>query len=82
MTKKMYVGNLPFSSTEEDVQDLFSKYGEVESVKIIYDKETGRSRGFGFVEMSEENAKEAMETLNGDQFEGRTLKVNEARPRT
>lgn len=82
MTKKMYVGNLPFSSTEDDVQDLFSQYGEVESVKIIYDKETGRSRGFGFVEMGEDNAKEAMESLNGNKFEGRTLKVDEARPRT
>ena len=81
MTKKMYVGNLPFSSTEEDVQDLFSQYGEVESVKIIYDKETGRSRGFGFVELSEETAQEAMRTLDGNKFAGRTLKINEAKPR-
>jgi len=81
MTKKMYVGNLPFSSTEDDVRDLFSQYGEVKSVKIIYDRETGRSRGFGFVEMNEDNANTAMETLNGNMFEGRALKVNEARPR-
>ncbi len=81
MTKKMYVGNLPFSSTEDDVRDLFSQYGEVKSVKIIYDRETGRSRGFGFVEMNEDNANKAMETLNGNMFEGRALKVNEARPR-
>ncbi len=81
MSKKMYVGNLPFSSTEDDLRDLFSQYGEVQSANIIYDRETGRSRGFGFVEMAEENADSAIEALNGNEFGGRTLRVNEARPR-
>jgi RNA recognition motif-containing protein len=81
MSKKMYVGNLPFSSTEDDLRDLFSQYGEVQSANIIYDRETGRSRGFGFVEMAEDGADSAMEALNGNEFGGRTLRVNEARPR-
>ncbi len=81
MSKKMYVGNLPFSSTEDDLRDLFSEYGEVKSANIIYDRESGRSRGFGFVEMAEESADSAMEALNGNEFGGRTLRVNEARPR-
>jgi RNA recognition motif-containing protein len=81
MSKKMYVGNLPFSSTEDDLRDLFSQYGEVKSANIIYDRETGRSRGFGFVEMAEDSADSAMEALNGNEFGGRTLRVNEARPR-
>jgi RNA recognition motif-containing protein len=81
MSKKMYVGNLPFSSTEDDLRDLFSQYGEVQSANIIYDRETGRSRGFGFVEMAEDSADSAMEALNGNEFGGRTLRVNEARPR-
>ncbi|MDZ7761166.1 MAG: RNA-binding protein [Desulfovermiculus sp.] len=81
MSKKMYVGNLPFSSTEDDLRDLFSQYGEVKSANIIYDRETGRSRGFGFVEMAEEGADSAIEALNGNEFGGRTLRVNEARPR-
>ncbi|MFP4258579.1 MAG: RNA recognition motif domain-containing protein [Desulfovermiculus sp.] len=81
MSKKMYVGNLPFSSTEDDLRDLFSQYGEVQSANIIYDRETGRSRGFGFVEMAEESADSAIEALNGNEFGGRTLRVNEARPR-
>lgn len=81
MSKKMYVGNLPFSSTEDDLRDLFSQYGEVQSANIIYDRESGRSRGFGFVEMAEESADSAMEALNGNEFGGRTLRVNEARPR-
>ncbi|MBS3780250.1 MAG: RNA-binding protein [Desulfovermiculus sp.] len=81
MSKKMYVGNLPFSSTEDDLRDLFSQYGEVKSANIIYDRETGRSRGFGFVEMAEDGADSAMEALNGNEFGGRTLRVNEARPR-
>ena len=81
MSKKMYVGNLPFSSTEDDLRDLFSQYGEVQSANIIYDRETGRSRGFGFVEMAEESADSAIESLNGNEFGGRTLRVNEARPR-
>ncbi len=81
MSKKMYVGNLPFSSTEDDLRNLFANYGDVKSANLIIDRETGRSRGFGFVEMSEEDANTAMEALNGNEFQGRSLKVNEARPR-
>lgn len=79
--KKMYVGNLPFSSSEEDVRELFSQFGEVKSVAIITDRETGRSRGFGFVEMDSGPASEAIAALDGSDFGGRMLKVNEARPR-
>ena len=81
MTKKMYVGNLPFQSTEDDIQNLFRQYGKVESVNLITDRETGRSRGFAFVEMSDDDAKAAMDDLDGTEFEGRKLKINEARPR-
>lgn len=81
MTKKMYVGNLPFTSSEEDVRELFSQFGEVQSVKLITDRETGRPRGFGFVEMDREDADSAMSALDGNEFSGRNLKVNEARPR-
>lgn len=80
MSKKIYVGNLPFSATEEQVEDLFAQFGPVESVKLITDRDTGRPRGFGFVEMSE-GASEAIAALNEKEFEGRNLKVNEARPR-
>jgi len=79
--KRMYVGNLPYSSSEEEVRELFEQFGEVKSVSLIQDRETGRSRGFGFVEMTEENADKAMTSLNGTEFGGRTLRVNEARPR-
>ena len=79
MAKKLYVGNLPFSATEDEIRDLFSQYGEVQSVKLITDRETGRPRGFGFVEM--ENADEAAQNLDGYAYEGRNLKVNEARDR-
>ena len=79
MAKKLYVGNLPFSATEDEIRDLFSQYGEVQSVKLITDRETGRPRGFGFVEM--ENADEAAQNLDGYAFDGRNLKVNEARDR-
>ena len=79
MASKLYVGNLPFSASEEDVRDLFSQYGEVISVKLISDRETGRPRGFGFVEM--ENANEAMGALDNYELEGRNLKVNEAQER-
>ncbi len=82
MTKKMYVGNLAFQSTEDDIHNLFNQYGEVKSVNLITDRETGRSRGFAFVEMSDEDAQEAMQGLDGTNFEGRNLKINEARPRT
>jgi len=79
--KQIYVGNLPYRSGEEEVRDLFSQYGEVNSVKLITDRETGRPRGFGFVEMEDEGALKAIEALDGKEFEGRTLRVNEARPR-
>ncbi|THB66481.1 MAG: RNA-binding protein [Desulfovibrio sp.] len=80
MATNLYVGNLPFSSTEEEVHNTFSEYGEVISVKLISDRETGRPRGFGFVEM-EGGAEEAIQALDGKDFGGRSLKVNEARPR-
>jgi len=79
--KQIYVGNLPYRSGEEEVRELFSQYGEVNSVKLISDRETGRPRGFGFVEMEDEGALKAIEALDGREFEGRTLRVNEARPR-
>jgi RNA recognition motif-containing protein len=79
--KRMYVGNLPYSSSEDDVRELFSQYGDVGDVNVVEDRETGRSRGFGFVEMNEAQAEEAMSKLDGTEFGGRTLKVNEARPR-
>ncbi|MFP4213615.1 MAG: RNA recognition motif domain-containing protein [Desulfohalobiaceae bacterium] len=79
--KKMYVGNLPFSSSEEDVQKLFSQFGTVESVNLIEDRQTGRPRGFGFVEMDTAAADSAISALDGTDFGGRTLKVNEAKPR-
>jgi len=79
--KRMYVGNLPFSSSEEDVRELFSQFGEVSDVNLIKDRQTGRPRGFGFVEMKEEDAKKAMESLDGTEFGGRRIRVNEARAR-
>ncbi len=80
MNKKIYVGNLPFSATEESVRDLFSQHGSVESVKLITDRETGRPRGFGFVEMID-GADTAIGALNETELGGRNLKVNEAKPR-
>ena len=81
MGKKLYVGSIPFTATEESLRELFSGIGEVESVKIITDAETGRSKGFGFVEMaSAEDAKKAIDQLNGTKFMERSLTVNEARP--
>lgn len=82
MAKNIYVGNLPWSSTEDDVRDAFSQFGEVYSVKLIEDRETGRPRGFGFVEMEDQGALEAIDSLNDSDFGGRSIKVNEARPRT
>ena len=79
MAKKLYVGNLPFSSTEDQVKEYFAQFGDVLSVKIITDRATGRSRGFCFVEM--ENADAAMTELNGKDFAGRKLMINEARER-
>ena len=80
MTKKLYVGNLSFNTTESDLDSLFAQAGEVESVRIITDRDTGRSRGFGFVEMSEENAEKAISQFNETELDGRALTVNEARP--
>lgn len=81
MAKNIYVGNLPWSSSEDEVRDAFAIHGEVISVKLISDRETGRPRGFGFVEMEDEGAVKAIEALDGEDFGGRRLKVNEARPR-
>ncbi|WP_243310693.1 MULTISPECIES: RNA recognition motif domain-containing protein [Fundidesulfovibrio] len=81
METNIYVGNLPFSATEDQVRQLFETYGQVTSVKLINDRETGRPRGFGFVEMDGDGAKQAIEALNGSDYGGRTMKVNEARPR-
>ena len=79
--KKLYVGNLPYSTTDNDLRDMFAGVGEVASATIIMDKMSGRSKGFGFVEMSsDEEAQKAVETMNGKDFGGRTLTVNEARP--
>ncbi|MBI5741757.1 MAG: RNA-binding protein [Nitrospirae bacterium] len=81
MGKKLYVGSIPFQASEGDLQDLFSKIGEVESVRIITDAQTGQSKGFGFVEMAtEEDAAKAITDLNGTSFMERTIVVNEARP--
>lgn len=81
MGRKLYVGNLPFSATEQDLAARFSTCGTVESVKLITDRDTGRSKGFGFVEMSTEaEAQAAIERLNGQDFGGRPMTVNEARP--
>lgn len=81
MSKKIYVGNLPFNATEDDIRDLFSRFGNVLSVSIISDRETGRPRGFGFVEMDDNDAEEAVSKLDNTDFGGRNLRVNEARPR-
>ena len=77
----LYVGNLPFSVTEDELQGLFSQYGDVDRAQVITDRETGRSRGFGFVEMEDQGAQEAMQALNGQQHGGRSLTVNEAKPK-
>ncbi len=79
----IYVGNIPFHVTEGELEEVFGAYGAVTSVKIITDRETGRSKGFGFVEMEDDDAgREAIEGLNQADFQGRPMKVNEARPRT
>lgn len=79
----IYVGNLAFRTTEEELRQLFGEFGEVSSVKIISDRETGRSRGFGFVEMpNQAEAEAAVNAMNDTDVGGRTLRVNEARPRT
>lgn len=78
---KLYVGNLPFTATDDGVRALFAKHGTVEKVSLITDRETGRPRGFAFVEMSNADASRAMQALNGTDFDGRSLKVNEAQDR-
>ncbi len=78
---KLYVGNLSFNATEDQVRDLFSQYGTPDSVRLITDRDTGRAKGFGFVEFSnDQEARTAMSALNGQDFGGRALTVNEARP--
>ncbi len=81
MSKNLYVGNLSWSSTEDEVRAAFEAYGEVTSVKLIEDRETGRPRGFGFVEMDDNGARAAIDALDGKDFGGRNIKVNEAKPR-
>ena len=79
--KKIYVGNLPFSVTDDQLRELFGQHGSVESVAVITDRETGRPRGFGFIEMAAADADQAISAINGTDFGGRSLNVNEARPR-
>jgi RNA recognition motif-containing protein len=78
---KLYVGNLPFSATEESVRALFAPHGTVEKLSLITDRDTGRPRGFGFVEMSNADASRAMQALNEKDFDGRKLRINEAQER-
>ncbi len=79
---RIYVGNLPFSATDAELRELFSQHGTVESVSIITDRDTGRPRGFGFVEMSRADASRAIQNLNGKELGGRPLRVNEAQERS
>ena len=81
MGKNIYVGNLPYNSTDDDLREMFEQYGSVRSARVIMDRETGRSRGFGFVEMEDDAADAAIEAMNGADMGGRALRVNEARPR-
>jgi RNA recognition motif-containing protein len=83
MENKLYVGNLPYSATDDSLRDSFAPYGTVVSASVITDRETGRSKGFGFVEMStQQEAQDAIKALDGTDMEGRAIKVNIARPRT
>jgi RNA recognition motif-containing protein len=77
----IYVGNLPFNATDQDVKVLFERHGQVQSVKLVNDRETGKPRGFGFVEMGSAEAQAAIQSLNGYQMNGRPLRVNEAQER-
>lgn len=79
--KSIYVGNLPFTATEDEIRDLFAAYGEVDSVRLMTDRDTGRPRGFGFVKMNGDDADSAIQALNGKHFGGRDLRVNEAEDR-
>ena len=82
MGKKLYVGNLPYSVSDSDLQQMFEAHGTVQSAQVIMDRDTGRSKGFGFVEMgSDQEAQAAISALNGKEVEGRALTVNEARPK-
>lgn len=78
---KLFVGNLPWNITDQDLEEMFSKFGDVDSAKVITDRDTGRSRGFGFVEMGEQSARSAIADLNESELSGRKLTVNEARDR-
>ena len=80
MSKKVYVGNLSFQTSESDIRSAFETFGSVESVNLITDRDTGRSKGFAFVVMSEDDANKAIEQLNGSQLNGRAITVNEAKP--
>ena len=83
MGKKLYVGNLPYSTNDETLSQLFGEFGTVESAQVIMDQYSGRSKGFGFVEMgSDEEATKAIESMNEKEIDGRSIKVNEARPKT
>ena len=83
MSKRLYVGNLPYTTTDNDLNELFSPLGAVVSAEVVMDRDSGRSKGFGFVEMANDSdAATAIEKLNGQPFEGRPLTVNEAKPRT
>ena len=83
MAKKLYVGNLSYNTTDDDLKQTFAEYGTVQSAQVIMDRDTGRSKGFGFVEMSNDSeAQKAISALNGTQVDGRNLTVNEARPKT
>jgi RNA recognition motif-containing protein len=77
----IYVGNLPFSASEDEIREMFAAFGAVQSVKLINDRETGRPRGFGFVEMDEQGAQKAIDALNGADMGGRALRINEAQER-
>ena len=81
MSKKIYVGNLSYEATEEQVSEMFTQYGKVNSIAMITDRDSGRFRGFGFVEMEDSAANAAIKALNDTEMDGRTLRVNEARPR-
>lgn len=82
MSKKLYVGNLSYNVTNSSLEEMFSKFGEVRSAQLVQDRDSGRSKGFGFVEMPDDNAAlEAIQGLNGKDHDGRALTVNEARPR-
>ncbi|HPR49797.1 MAG TPA: RNA-binding protein [Spirochaetota bacterium] len=82
MTVNIYAGNLSYDMTDDSLRDVFAQHGEVSSAKVVFDRNTGRSRGFGFVEMpNNEEAQKAIESLNGSEVMGRNMRVNEARPR-